>query len=65
MHKDEFIYTMFIIDLIQKANDKGFKFLIDDKKITVFYPMYGATYPVIISNMNEFKQLCKDVLADK
>ncbi len=57
-----FSYSLFLIDLIQKANTKGFKFKVTENKLTVCYPLYDDTQLVVISNAEEFKDLCHDIL---
>lgn len=61
----DFSYSLFLIDLIQKANSKGFKFKVAENKLIVCYPLYDDSQLVVISNAEEFKDLCHDILVWK
>lgn len=65
LNSDQFIYTLFLIDIIQKANSDGFKFIVNGKDLTVYYPLQGPTNSVTISDMEQFRLLCKDILTKK
>ncbi|QQO40447.1 hypothetical protein 015DV002_17 [Bacillus phage 015DV002] len=59
--EDIFVYTAFVVDIIQLGHSYGFTFDVDKDGLKITYPLYSSDQAVTVNSMEEFAEVCKDI----